>query len=48
MTPSMVGAADAGSGAELVLFERLGFRRTPALAWEFEPGEWLWADRLDV
>lgn len=28
------------------LYESLGFRREPALDWEFEPGEWLLAYRL--
>jgi len=30
------------------LYESLGFRRMPELDWEFEPGEWLWAYRLDL
>jgi ribosomal protein S18 acetylase RimI-like enzyme len=30
------------------LYESLGFRRVPELDWEFEPGEWLWALRLDL
>lgn len=29
------------------LYESLAFRRVPELDWEFEPGEWLWAYRLD-
>jgi ribosomal protein S18 acetylase RimI-like enzyme len=30
------------------LYESLGFRRVPALDWEFDPGEWLWAYQLDL
>ena len=30
------------------LYRSLGFRRLPALDWEFMPGEWLWAYRLDL
>jgi ribosomal protein S18 acetylase RimI-like enzyme len=30
------------------LYESLGFRRVPERDWEFEPGEWLWAYRLDL
>jgi GNAT superfamily N-acetyltransferase len=30
------------------LYESLGFRRAPANDWEFDPGEWLWAYRLDL
>jgi ribosomal protein S18 acetylase RimI-like enzyme len=30
------------------MYESLGFRRVPELDWEFEPGEWLWAYRLDL
>jgi GNAT superfamily N-acetyltransferase len=30
------------------LYESLGFRRVPELDWEFDPGEWLWAYRLDL
>jgi ribosomal protein S18 acetylase RimI-like enzyme len=30
------------------LYESLGFRRVPELDWEFEPGEWLLAYRLDL
>lgn len=30
------------------LYESLGFRRMPELDWEFEPGEWLWALRLEL
>lgn len=30
------------------LYESLGFQRVPQLDWEFEPGEWLWAYRLDL
>ncbi|HJW22457.1 MAG TPA: GNAT family N-acetyltransferase [Candidatus Limnocylindrales bacterium] len=30
------------------LYESLGFRRVPGLDWQFEPGEWLWAYRLDL
>jgi ribosomal protein S18 acetylase RimI-like enzyme len=30
------------------LYRSLGFRRLPELDWEFEPGEWLWAYRLDL
>ena len=30
------------------LYESLGFRRVRELDWEFEPGEWLWAYRLDL
>jgi len=30
------------------LYESLGFRRQAELDWEFEPGEWLWAYRLDL
>ncbi len=35
------------SGAQR-LYESLGFRRVRELDWEFEPGEWLWAYRLDL
>jgi GNAT superfamily N-acetyltransferase len=31
-----------------VLYASMGFRRTPELDWEFDPGEWLWAYRLDL
>ena len=30
------------------LYERLGFHRTPELDWEFDPGEWLYAYRLEL
>lgn len=30
------------------LYASLGFRREPEHDWEFEPGEWLWAYRLDL
>jgi ribosomal protein S18 acetylase RimI-like enzyme len=30
------------------LYESLGFRRVTELDWEFDPGEWLWAYRLDL
>jgi ribosomal protein S18 acetylase RimI-like enzyme len=30
------------------LYESLGFRRVSELDWEFDPGEWLWAYRLDL
>jgi len=30
------------------MYERLGFARVPALDWEFEPGEWLYAYRLPL
>jgi ribosomal protein S18 acetylase RimI-like enzyme len=30
------------------LYESLGFRRVPELDWAFDPGEWLWAYRLDL
>ena len=30
------------------LYESLGFRREPERDWEFDPGEWLWAYRLDL
>ncbi len=30
------------------LYESLGFRRVPDLDWEFAPGEWLWAYRLEL
>lgn len=30
------------------LYESLGFVRVPELDWEYEPGEWLWAYRLDL
>jgi ribosomal protein S18 acetylase RimI-like enzyme len=29
------------------IYESLGFQRVVELDWEFEPGEWLWAYRLD-
>ncbi|HET9681780.1 MAG TPA: GNAT family N-acetyltransferase [Candidatus Limnocylindrales bacterium] len=29
------------------LYESFGFRRVPELDWQFEPGEWLWAYRLE-
>jgi ribosomal protein S18 acetylase RimI-like enzyme len=30
------------------MYESLGFRRVTELDWEFEPGEWLFAYRLDL
>ncbi|MBI3751934.1 MAG: GNAT family N-acetyltransferase [Chloroflexi bacterium] len=30
------------------LYESMGFERVPALDWEFDPGEWLWAYRIDL
>ncbi|HLX35673.1 MAG TPA: GNAT family N-acetyltransferase [Candidatus Limnocylindrales bacterium] len=30
------------------MYERFGFVRAPELDWEFDPGEWLWAYRLDL
>src|SRR5437868_6444133 len=30
------------------MYERLGFERVRELDWEFEPGEWLYAYRLDL
>ena len=30
------------------MYERLGFVHEPALDWEFEPGEWLYAYALDL
>jgi ribosomal protein S18 acetylase RimI-like enzyme len=30
------------------LYESLGFKRVTELDWQFEPGEWLWAYRLDL
>ena len=30
------------------MYERLGFERVRGLDWEFEPGEWLYAYRLDL
>lgn len=30
------------------LYESLGFRRVSELDWEFDPGEWLWAYRIDL
>ena len=30
------------------LYASLGFARRPDLDWEFEPGEWLWAYRLEL
>jgi len=30
------------------LYESLGFRRVPEQDWQFDPGEWLWAYRIDL
>lgn len=30
------------------LYGSMGFHRTTELDWEFDPGEWLWAYRLDL
>jgi ribosomal protein S18 acetylase RimI-like enzyme len=30
------------------MYERLGFERVRELDWEFEPGEWLYAYRLEM